>query len=71
MTYQFGGTNWTTGPVSNKEGMLSATVTRGDGAPCQRALTVANNVAVDTQLCSPNPDSAVTVARQIADKVEK
>jgi serine/threonine-protein kinase len=65
---------WTAGPVSNKNGMLSNTTTQEGvgGWACQRALTVANNVAVDVDACSFNPDdSAVTVANKIAAKVAK
>jgi PknH-like protein len=41
-------------------------------AGCQRALTVANNVAVDVDSCGYNPDdSAVTAAQKIATKVAK
>jgi serine/threonine kinase PknH len=73
---------WTVGPVSNTNGTLSATATVGGGdsswtwnwMSCQRALTVANNVAIDTMACSQNrsdaqSDSAVNIAHQIAAKV--
>jgi hypothetical protein len=51
---------WTVGPVSNTNGTLSATTTVGGGDSswtwnwdsCQRALTVANNVAIDIVTCS-------------------
>jgi hypothetical protein len=60
------------GPVSNTNGTLSATKTY-EGSNrwiCQRALTVANNVAIDVSACSANPtDSAVNIAHQIAAKV--
>ncbi|OMC53477.1 hypothetical protein A5745_21705 [Mycobacterium sp. IS-2888] len=70
-------TEWTVGPVSSSNGTLSVTKTgRAAGATvtCQRALTVANNVAVDVGVCSNNlsdaqSNSAVNVARQIAAKV--
>jgi serine/threonine-protein kinase len=65
---------WTTGPVCNNNGMLSNTRTQEGlrGWGCQRALTVANNVAVDVDACSYNPgDSAVTVAQKIAAKLAK
>ncbi len=41
------------GPVSNTNGTLSATKTQvfGDGWTCQRALTIAKNVAVDVEAC--------------------
>ncbi|MGO9154666.1 sensor domain-containing protein [Mycobacterium sp.] len=59
---------WDVGPVSNTDGTLSASKTQenADGWACQRALTVANNVAIDIEGCSYNPaDSAVNIAYQI------
>jgi PknH-like extracellular domain len=52
---------------------LSATLTKpGNSAVCQRALTVANNVAVDITTCSENQsDAAVNIANRIAAKVPK
>ena len=61
----------------------SATKTAGGGGgsgwtwnwtTCQRALTVANNVAIDVRTCSENrsdaqSDAAVDIAHQIAAKV--
>jgi serine/threonine kinase PknH len=67
---------WSVGPVSNTNGTLSATQTEVSpqpaikGSGCQRALTVANNVAIDVRACSGNPaDSGVNIAHQIAAKV--
>jgi serine/threonine kinase PknH len=73
---------WTVGPVSNTNGTLSATKTVCGGNSswtwywfsCQRALTVANNVAIAVMACSANrsdsqSDSAVNIAHQIAAKV--
>lgn len=64
------------GPVSNTNGTLSTTKTTqgANGVTCQRALTVANNVAIDIGGCRQNrsashPDSAVNIAHQIAAKV--
>jgi hypothetical protein len=80
-TRQAGGSDqqWTVGPVSNANGMLSYhNTTPGDGhwtfTTCQRALTVASNVVVDVEICSTDrsdseSDAAVTVAHQIAAKV--
>ncbi len=64
------------GPVANTNGTLSATLTNAanSGINCQRALTVANDVAVDVQACNASPTSdavAVSVAHQIATKVRK
>jgi serine/threonine kinase PknH len=59
------------GPISNTNGTLSATLTKvGSAWVCQRALTVANNVAVDVTACGfKQSDSAVDIAHQIAGKV--
>jgi serine/threonine-protein kinase len=59
---------WDVGPVSNNGGTLSVMKTeeKSNGWACQRALTVANNVAFDVMGCSYNPaDSAVKIAHQI------
>jgi hypothetical protein len=65
---------WIVGPVSNTNGTLSATKTQlfGDGWTCQRALTVAKNVAVDVEACGKGLGPAffaVTIVDQIAAKV--
>jgi serine/threonine-protein kinase len=63
---------WTVGPVSNINGTLSATKTRvnANGWTCQRALTVAANVAIDVTACTHNqPGPAVNIAKEIAAKV--
>jgi serine/threonine-protein kinase len=65
---------WDIGPLSKNEGALSITGTQENttGWACQRALTVANNVAIDIRACSYNPaDSAVAMAREIAAHVSK
>ncbi len=63
------------GPVSNTNGTVSATITSpvNTGINCQRALTVANNVAIDVQTCNASPSDAVavSVAHQIATKAVK
>jgi serine/threonine kinase PknH len=60
----------TVGPVSNTDGTLSATVTPANSlGTCERALTVANNVAVDVTACVGPPGAAVSIAHQIAAKV--
>jgi serine/threonine-protein kinase len=64
------------GPVANANGTLSATLTNAANTAinCQRALTVANNIAIDVQACNSSPTSdavAVSVAHQIATKVRK
>ncbi len=39
---------------------------------CQRALTVRNNVVIDTEACRKDPgDAGINVANQIAGKVDK
>jgi len=67
---------WSVGPVSNTNGTLSATQTQLSAQPkiigwaCQRALTVANNVAIDVSECSSSQSGlAVNIAHQIAAKV--
>ena len=58
------------GPVSNTEGTLSATVTPANSlGVCERALTVANNVAVDVTACAGPSGAAVSIAHQIASRV--
>lgn len=69
---------WKVGQVSNADGVLSVPVTMtivGNGAsvtvPCQRALTVRNNVAIDIDVCRKDVgDLGATVANQIAGKVD-
>lgn len=70
---------WKVGPVSNSNGILSTTVsvtlskgTESMGQTCQRALTVRNNVVIDTEACRKDPgDAGVSAAKQIAAKVDK
>ena len=60
----------TVGPVSNANGTLSATVTPANSPGiCERALTVANNIAVDVTACGGPSGTAVSIAHQIAAKV--
>jgi serine/threonine protein kinase len=60
----------TVGPVSNTDGMLSATVTPANSlGVCERALTVANNIAVDVTTCMGPQGAGVNIAHQIAAKV--
>lgn len=63
---------WVTGAVTNTNNMLSVTniQQRTHGWGCQRALTVANNVAIDIAACSyTRSDAAINIASQIAAKV--
>lgn len=62
----------TVSPVTNTNGILSATVTPAN-APgiCARALTSANNVVVDISECGGPPGAAADIARQIAARVSK
>jgi PknH-like extracellular domain len=70
---------WTVGAVSNANGVLTAATTASASKngttlsqSCQRALTVRNNVVIDVDACRKDPgDLAVTVANQIAGKVDK
>jgi hypothetical protein len=63
---------WTVGDVANVDGTLSASNTpeNENGWTCQRALTVRNNIAVDTQSCSEKvSDSGIDIARKIAHEI--
>jgi hypothetical protein len=70
---------WKVGPVSNTNGVLSVTATvsatkdnQTFSQSCQRALTVRNNVVIDTEACNKDAgNAAVTIANQIAGKVDK
>lgn len=70
---------WKVGQVSNANGVLSAPVTititsNGNSVtmPCQRALTVRNNVVIDVDACRKDVgDAGVSIANQIAAKVDK
>jgi serine/threonine protein kinase len=60
----------TVGAVSDTNGTLSGTVTPANSlGVCERALTVANNVAIDVTTCLGPRGAAVNIARQIAAKV--
>jgi hypothetical protein len=67
------------GQVDNANGILSTTVNltiNGTGGnvtmPCQRALTVRNNVVIDVDACRKDVgDLGVSIANQIAGKVGK
>jgi hypothetical protein len=68
-------TQWTVGPISNSNGVLS-TISTLQNPPstgwkaCGRALAAKNNVIVDVNTCSADPkNSAVDIANQIAAKV--
>ncbi|OCB34310.1 nuclease PIN [Mycobacterium malmoense] len=70
---------WRVGQVDNANGILSTTVNltiNGSGGnvsmPCQRALTVRNNVVIDVDACRRDVgDLGVSIANQIAGKVGK
>lgn len=73
-THPQSGTVWDTGPLSNDHGMMSVIATQQDaiagGWACGRALEARNNVVIDVNTCSADPaDTAVVLARQIADKI--
>ena len=60
----------TVGPVSDTNGLLSATVTPANSpGTCERALTAAGDVIVDVTTCGGPQGAAVAVAQQIAAKV--
>lgn len=67
-------TQWSVGPISNTNGVLSTVVTElnaaAPGRGCGRAVALKNNVIIDVNTCSADPgDSAVKVADQIAANV--
>ena len=67
-------TQWSVGPISNTNGVLSTTVTElnaaAPGRGCGRAVALKNNVIIDVNTCSADPgDSAVKIAEQIAANV--
>jgi PknH-like protein len=73
-THLQSGSQWTAGPVSDGDGILSTIATqenaKAGGWACGRALVIKNNVIVDINTCSADPkDSAVAIANQIAAKV--
>jgi PknH-like protein len=63
---------WDVGPVNDSGGMLTAIrqSARNIGWRCHRALTVANNIAIDVMACaySDANDFAATLAKQLAAK---
>ena len=64
---------WSVGPVSTTNGILSAITTLqtpANGWACQRALTARNNVVIDVAGCSYHTtEQGVSIADQIAAKV--
>jgi hypothetical protein len=65
---------WSVGQISNANGTLSTTATQHNasapGWGCGRAMALRNNVIIDVNTCSNNPDdSAVKIANQIAANV--
>ncbi len=63
---------WSVGTVTNRGGMLSViNIEEGaQGWACQRALTVHNNIVIDTRSCGENrADQATTTAARMAERV--
>lgn len=65
---------WTVGPISNANGVLSTVATQQNPKPpgwaCGRALAVKNNVVIDVNTCAADPkNTAVDIANQIAARV--
>jgi PknH-like extracellular domain len=74
-THTQSGTKWSVGPINNVDGTLSVIATELEAAApgwaCGRALTHQNNIIIDVNTCSAAPaDSAVKIAKQLADKVK-
>lgn len=68
------GSQWTVGPITHTDGMLSTVATQQNAAApgwgCGRAVALENNVIIDVNTCSANPgDTAVKIAKQIAENV--
>lgn len=72
--------HWEVGQVTNANGVLSVTskisLTKNGqtlSGNCQRALTTRNNVVIDVEACKQDDpgNAAVTIANQIAGKVDK
>ncbi|MCV7247215.1 sensor domain-containing protein [Mycobacterium koreense] len=68
------GTEWTPGPITTDNGVMSLITIQQNGPPegwaCGRALAVRNNIIIDVNTCSAKPgESATKIATQIADKV--
>lgn len=73
-THLQSGTKWTVGPITHADDVLSTVATLQEAAApgwaCGHALALENNVIIDVNTCSANPgDSAVRIAKQIAEKV--
>ncbi|CAN5511711.1 hypothetical protein BH09ACT7_BH09ACT7_39610 [soil metagenome] len=64
---------WASGALTKTDDRLAIPVTRGSGdqtRSCQRVLSIAVNVIIDVQACTPPQQSPVTQAAAIADKIE-
>ena len=73
-THLQSGTQWSVGPISTANGIVSTTATEQNasapGWGCARALALKNNVIIDVNTCSADPaDSAIKIANQIAANV--
>ena len=74
-THTQSGSEWAPTPIANDNDMLSTLAIQQNAGndstwSCGRALTTRNNVVVDVNTCSADPkDSAVLIAKQIADRV--
>jgi hypothetical protein len=63
---------WLVGTAVSRDGMLSITNTQegGGGWQCQRALTVRNNIVIDTRSCGDDrTDQATTIAARMAERL--
>jgi hypothetical protein len=64
---------WKSGELTKTDNRLAIPVTRGSDAQtraCQRVLSIAANVIVDVQACTPPQQTPVTQADAIADTIE-
>jgi hypothetical protein len=74
-THTQSGSQWTVGEVKTGDGIVSTTsVMQQAAAPgwgCGRALMHRNNLLIDVNTCAADPgDSAVRIAKQIADNID-
>jgi hypothetical protein len=64
---------WHSGDLTKTDTRLTLPYTRGAGdqtRSCQRVLSLAANLILDIQTCTPRQQSAATQAVAVADKIE-
>jgi hypothetical protein len=64
---------WRSGDLTKTETRLAMPYTRGTGdqtRSCQRVLSIAANLILDIQTCTPQQQTSITNAGAVADKIE-